>query len=52
MDSDITKDGIMYANVPIKRVKTIYSFIGNILGWICALGLIWLTFSSIKKRNN
>lgn len=39
MDSDETETGIMYADVPTKGVKTIYSTIGNLLGWLCVLGL-------------
>lgn len=39
MDSDETETGIMYADVPTKGVKTVYSTIGNLLGWLCVLGL-------------
>jgi apolipoprotein N-acyltransferase len=49
MDSDVTKDGILYADVPIKGTKTIYSVIGDLLGWLCVLRLLWSTFYSIKK---
>jgi apolipoprotein N-acyltransferase len=49
MDSDVTKDGILYADVPIKGTKTIYSIIGDLLGWLCVLCLLWSTFYSIKK---
>jgi apolipoprotein N-acyltransferase len=40
MDSDKTEDGIMYADVPTKGVKTIYSIIGDMPGWLCVLGLL------------
>jgi apolipoprotein N-acyltransferase len=40
MDSDETETGIMYADVPTKGVKTIYTTIGNLLGWLCVLGLL------------
>jgi ATP/maltotriose-dependent transcriptional regulator MalT len=50
MDSENTTDGIMYANVPIKGVKTLYSSIGNLLGWLCALGLIIFVFMLIINR--
>jgi len=39
MDSDSTDTGIMYADVPIKGVNTIYSKIGDLFGWICVFGL-------------
>jgi apolipoprotein N-acyltransferase len=54
MDSDNTATGIMYADVPTKGVKTIYTTIGDLLGWFCVfglLGLILLTMvHSIRKR--
>ncbi len=40
MDSDITEDGIMYADIPIKGIKTIHSIIGNLVAWVCVLGLL------------
>jgi len=56
MDSDKTEDGIMYADVPNKGVKTLYSIIGDILGWLCVLGFVTFVVISIigrvyKKRN-
>jgi apolipoprotein N-acyltransferase len=56
MDSDKTEDGIMYADVPTKGVKTIYSIIGDLLGWLCVLGLgVFVVMSIIgrvhKKHN-
>jgi apolipoprotein N-acyltransferase len=39
MDSDETENGIMYADVPTKGMKTLYSMIGDLLGWLCVLGL-------------
>ena len=47
MDSDETEDGIMYADVPTKGVRTLYPHIGDIFGWICVLGLLVLTILSI-----
>ena len=49
MDSDETEDGIMYADVPIKGIKTLYTKIGDILGWLCVLGLLGLIFYSLRK---
>ena len=40
MDSDKTEDGIMYADVATKGVRTIYSAIGDLLGWLCVLGFL------------
>jgi apolipoprotein N-acyltransferase len=40
MDSDETDTGIMYADVPMKGVNTIYSTIGDLLGWICVAGFL------------
>jgi apolipoprotein N-acyltransferase len=44
MDSDKTEDGIMYADVPIKGIKTLYSRVGDLLGWLCLIALIPLIF--------
>jgi apolipoprotein N-acyltransferase len=56
MDSDKTEDGIMYSDVPTKGVRTIYSTIGDLLGWLCVLGFFVFVVMSIigrvhKKRN-
>ena len=40
MDSAETDDGIMYSDVPTQGVKTIYSRIGDLLGWICVVGFL------------
>jgi apolipoprotein N-acyltransferase len=50
MDSDKTEDGILYANVPTKGIKTIYSIIGDLLGWLCVLGFVAFVVMSIKGR--
>jgi len=50
MDSDNTDDGIMYADVPTQGVNTIYTTIGDLLGWLCVLGLGVLVVMSIKGR--
>jgi apolipoprotein N-acyltransferase len=50
MDSDKTSDGIMYANVPIKGIKTIYSIIGDLLGWLCVVGMFGFIILSTNKR--
>ncbi|UCF98419.1 MAG: hypothetical protein JSV89_02530, partial [Spirochaetaceae bacterium] len=54
MDSTNTADGIMYADVPTRGVRTIYAKTGDLLGWICVLGLLGLIslniFLSIRRR--
>jgi len=40
MNSDVAEDGIMYADVPTQGVNTLYTKIGDLLGWICAFGLL------------
>lgn len=53
MDSDDTKDGIMYADVPTKGVRTIYSTIGDLFAWLCVLGLLGFIVVAIReKRKN
>lgn len=52
MDSDKTKDGIMYAYVPTKGIKTLYSIIGDLFGWICVLGLLGLIILAVKDKQS
>ena len=47
MDSAETDDGIMYADIPTKGVNTLYTQIGDVLGWICVVGLMGLIPLSI-----
>jgi apolipoprotein N-acyltransferase len=50
MDYFTTKNGIMYADVPIKGIKTIYSYVGYLFGWLCVIGFCICVVLSIKKR--
>jgi len=50
MDSDETEDGIMYADVPTKGIKTLYSTIGDSFAWLCVLGLLGFIALTIKNR--
>jgi len=43
-------DGIMYAELPIQGVNTLYTQIGDVLGWICVVGLLGLIPLSIFLR--
>ena len=50
MPFDEAGDGIMYADVPTKGVKTLYPQIGNIFGWLCVVGLLGLIPTTIVLR--
>ena len=50
MDSENTDTGIMYADVPSKGVNTIYTTIGDLLGWFCVLGLGVFVVMSVVGR--
>jgi apolipoprotein N-acyltransferase len=50
MDSDETDDGILYADIPTRGVNTLYTKIGDVLGWICVIGLLGLIPLSIVLR--
>ena len=43
-------DGIMYAELPTQGIHTLYTQIGDVLGWICVVGLVGLIFLSIILR--
>ncbi|MDH3324442.1 MAG: carbon-nitrogen hydrolase family protein [Candidatus Peregrinibacteria bacterium] len=45
-----TDTGILYADVPTKGVKTLYSYVGKLIGWLSALGLLVLTVLAIINR--
>lgn len=50
MDSDQTKDGILYADVPIEGIETLYTETGDILGWACVIVLLGLIIFAISFR--
>jgi apolipoprotein N-acyltransferase len=50
MDSADPGDGIMYADLPTQGVNTLYTRIGDVLGWICVVGLLGLIPLSIVLR--
>jgi len=50
MDFADPGDGIMYAELPMQRVNTLYTQIGDVLGWICVVGLVGLIFLNIILR--
>jgi apolipoprotein N-acyltransferase len=43
-------DGIMYAELPMQGVNTLYTEIGDVLGWICVIGLLGLIPLGIVLR--
>jgi apolipoprotein N-acyltransferase len=50
MDSDETDDGILYADIPTQGVNTLYTHIGDVLGWLCVVGLLGLIPISVVLR--
>jgi apolipoprotein N-acyltransferase len=44
-----TSNEIMYADVPRKGTRTIYTCIGDILAWLCTLGFVVVLLFSIKS---
>jgi apolipoprotein N-acyltransferase len=56
MASDKSEDGILYANVPTKGIKTIYSMIEDLFAWLCVLAfvafIVMPIISRIRKKQN
>lgn len=50
MNFSETKNGIMYANVPVKGVKTLYSDIGDVLGWLNLILLFGMVIYTLRKK--
>ena len=53
MNHFTTSNTIMYADVPTKGIKTIYTFIGDLFAWICVIGLfgfILIEVIRVRKR--
>lgn len=42
MDPDLTEDGIMYADIPVRGIRVPYPTLGNIFAWINLLALALL----------
>jgi len=47
---DETDTGIMYTDVPTKGVRTLYSRVGKLIGWLSALGFLILIVSGKRKE--
>jgi apolipoprotein N-acyltransferase len=51
MDSEQSKDGMMFADVPVMGVRTLYSSWGDLLGWASIIGaLFFFIYASIQKH--
>lgn len=50
MDFTDPGDGIMYADIPTHGVNTLYTQIGDVLGWVCVVGLLGMIPLSIFLR--
>ena len=51
MDSEQSKDGMMYADIPVKGIRTFYSRWGDWLGWTCILcALFFVIYAFSRKR--
>ena len=51
MDSDLTNTGIMYAEAPTRGADTLYSRIGDVLGWLCVIGFLgFLPLNLVLRR--
>lgn len=46
-----TETGILYTDVPTKGVRTLYSYVGKIIGQLSAFGLLLLIIFSIMNKN-
>ncbi len=49
MDHYTATDRTMVAQVPVKGVRTVYSLIGNLFGWLAVAGFLIIVFSVILK---
>jgi apolipoprotein N-acyltransferase len=50
MDSEQTEDGIMYADVPVRGIRVLYPFIGDLFGWINLLAMAVLISSLLLNH--
>jgi apolipoprotein N-acyltransferase len=55
MDSAEAGDGILYAEVPTQGINTVYTAVGDVLGWLCVLGsgafVVFAVVSRASKRS-
>lgn len=51
MDSDLSEDGIMYADIPVRGITVPYPKLGDIPGWISLLAMTLLLAVVLLKKN-
>ena len=51
MNSDLTEDGIMYADVPVRGIRVPYPLIGKLFAWINLLALALLIVLALLKKS-
>jgi len=51
MDSDLSEDGIMYADIPVRGITVPYPILGDILGWISLLAMTLLLVLVLLKKS-
>jgi apolipoprotein N-acyltransferase len=54
MDSDLTEDGIMFADVPVRGIRVPYPLVGKLFAWINLLAMVLLLVLALlrKKEEN
>jgi len=50
MDSEQSKDGMMYASVPTKGINTLYSSWGDWLGWTSLIAALFFIFYALIRK--
>jgi apolipoprotein N-acyltransferase len=51
MDSDQTKEGIMYSDIPVKGIKVLYPILGDLLGWLSVIMMFVLIGLAFFKKS-
>ncbi len=52
MDSEHSQDGMMYADIPIKGIRTFYSRRGDWFGWTCVLSALFLASYAFSRKRS
>jgi apolipoprotein N-acyltransferase len=52
MDSEQSKDGMMYADIPVKGIRTFYSRWGDWLGWTCVLSALFFVIYAFSRKRS
>jgi apolipoprotein N-acyltransferase len=51
MDSDLTAEGIMYADVPVRGIRVLYPLVGDLMGWLSVVATFIILGLTFFKRN-